>query len=96
MITQIFEQVLKRDKDDNIISKIAILRNFDTEQLQEDIVKYWGDSKANMFVDKALTDPYTRVIISGINELKYYNIKAHKLLRERVNKLDKITKNNPD
>lgn len=29
MITQIFEQILKKDKDNNVISKIAILRNID-------------------------------------------------------------------
>ena len=40
MTTKIFEQILKLDKDGNIVSKIAILKNIDTKQLNKDLIKY--------------------------------------------------------
>ena len=96
MTTQIIEQILKKDKDDNIISKLAILRNLDTEQLNKDLDKYCGKTYRNVFVDKTLLDPWTRLVISGINDLKYDNLETYKILSERRNKLNEIIKNNPD
>lgn len=86
MTTQIFEQILKKDKDGKTISKFAILRNMDTDQLNKDIVTYWGGALANMFVDIKLIDPWTRVIISGITELPL--LTKEQLLRKQ--KLEKI------
>lgn len=96
MTTQIIEQVLKKDKDGKIISKMAILRNLDTNQLNQDLIKYCGKTPCNLFVDKTLLYPWTRLVISGINDLKYDKLETYKLISERRNKLNEIIKNNPD
>lgn len=89
MITQIFEQVLKKDKDNNVISKIAILRNLDVDQLNKDLVKYCDNVPCNLFVDIKLNDPWTRLVISGINELKYLT-REQRLRLEKLNKLNDL------
>ena len=48
---EIFDQVLKRDKDGNVISKFAILRCLDTDTLNQAIAKYVSDVPHNQFVD---------------------------------------------
>lgn len=89
MKTQIFQQVLKKDKDGNVISKMAILINTDTEQLQKDIYKYIGEVPCNLFIDIKLNNPWTYLIISGIGNLKYLTEEQ----RIRKQKLEKIYEN---
>lgn len=99
MKTIIFEQILKKDKNNNIISKFAILKNLNTDQLNKDLNKYCGETPRNIFVDIRIIDPWTRIVISNINDLKYYDLDIYKKLSERINKLEKIEKiknNNPD
>ena len=87
--TEIFDQVLL-EKDGEVISKFAILVNTNVDELTTDIVHYWNGAKANMFVDIKLNNPWIRVIVSGINELKYENFDEFLKKRERREKLDKI------
>ena len=83
---EIFDQVLKRDKDGNVISKFAILRCLDTDTLNQSIAQYVDHTYHNHFINITLCDPWTRVIISGINELKYFDDETI----ERRNKLKKL------
>jgi len=83
---EIFDQVLKRDKDGNVISKFAILRCLDTDTLNQAIAKYVSDVPHNQFVDISLGYPCVRMIISGIGKLKYFDNESI----ERRNKLKKL------
>lgn len=87
-MTEIFEQVLK-EKDGVVISKIAILRNFDTDQLNEDLAKYCGNVPCNLFVDIKLDNPWVRVVISGIRDLNYLS-ETQRLRLDKLNKLNDL------
>lgn len=87
-MTEIFEQVLK-EKDGVVISKIAILRNFDTDQLNEDLAKYCGNVPCNLFVDIQLNNPWVRVVISGIHELNYLT-ESQRLRLDKLNKINNL------
>ena len=83
---EIFDQVLKRDKDGNVISKFAILMCLDRDTLNQAIAQYVGKVPHNQFVNITLCDPWTRVIISGITDLKLSTPETI----ERRNKLEKL------
>lgn len=83
MTTQIFEQVLKDG-----VSKMAILYNLDTDQLKKDLAKYCGNVPCNLFIDITLTNPWTYLIISNINKLKFLTEEQ----RIRKDKLEKLNK----
>lgn len=92
---KIFEQVLKKDNDGNIISKIAILQcddmNInDIDNLHNSLIEYVDESSPTLFIEHTLSDPYTRVIISGIDKLNFKN----KIQIDRKKKLNKINKLN--
>jgi len=93
---QIFEQDLLV-KNGVVIAKLAILRgglysDNPTEIMNNVVKKYVGNTPICQFVNIKLNDPWTRVIIYGINELKYYDFDNYKLLMTRIAKLDKINK----
>jgi len=88
MTTQIFEQVLKKEGD-NIISKMAILFNLDTDQLTKDLNKYCGNVPCNLFVDIKLNNPWTYLVISRINELKFLT-EEQRIRKEKLKKLNKL------
>jgi hypothetical protein len=92
---RIFEQILLKDSDGKTISKFAILQgglNSDnpTQFINEITCKYWGDALANQFIDIKLNNPWTRVIISGIDKLLLENFDSFLLKRDRLEKLKKI------
>lgn len=106
---KIFEQVLLKDKNGKTVSKLGILvgglyTDNPTETMNEAVKKYWGDAKANEFIDIKLNNPWTRVIISNINDLEFQdfdvflnnkerNEKISIKNRERKKKLEIINKN---
>jgi hypothetical protein len=69
-----FEQDLT--KDSKPVGKIAILRgglNTDnpTALMDAAVSKYVGKTGYNEFVEIYLDNPWVRVVVTGINELKY-------------------------
>jgi hypothetical protein len=87
MISRIFEQVLKKDKKGNIISKFAIMQNLDPSQLNIYLAKYCSNVPCNFFVDIKLNDPWTRVIISGIDKLPFLN-ESQKIRYDKLKKIN--------
>lgn len=95
---EIFEQVLL-EKDGKVISKFAVIvggglsTDNPTEEINNAVVKYTNGVPHNQFVNIKLNNPWTRVVISGINQLKFfdYNEKGLKQM-ERWHKLNQLTK----
>ncbi len=84
--TKIFEQILKKEND-KVISKMAILFNLDTHQLEKDLNKYCGKVPCNLFVDITLTNPWTYLVISGITSLKLLT-EEQMIRKQKLNKLN--------
>jgi hypothetical protein len=84
---EIFEQLLK-DRNDRTVGKIAIIRgglNTDnpTALLNAAVSKYVGETNYNEFVDIFLDNPWTRVVMSSINEIKFHPFNDQKLANEK-------------
>lgn len=90
---QILEQVLHNDEGIEV-GKIAILVCMDLSRLNKAVARYVGDVKHNQFIESNLMNPWTRVIISGINKLDYHKLGTDpeliKKLRNRNIKLNDI------
>ena len=91
---QIFQQVLKNNKGE-IVGKVAILRgglhsDQPTKIMNEAVSKYVGDAKHNQFINIEMNDPWTRLIISGINKLDFKDYNAYVKAKERKGKLDQL------
>lgn len=94
---EIFEQVLL-EKDGEVISKFAIIvgglgSSNPSEVINDAVLKYTNGVPHNQFVDIKLNNPWTRVIISGINQLKLFDYNEEGLLQmERWHKLMELNK----
>jgi len=92
-MTKIVEQILHNDNGERV-GKLAIIFSMDLKELENDIIKYVGDVKHNQFVDITLLNPWTRVIISGINQLDYHTLGVDMesviRMRERNIKINQI------
>jgi hypothetical protein len=90
---KIIDQVLCNDLGEKV-GKIAIIFCIDTKKLKKAVAKYCGDVPCNLFVDITLTNPWTIVIISGINKLDYHplgsDLDAVRIMRERNQKIKEI------
>jgi hypothetical protein len=80
---EIFEQLLKNDNK-KIVGKIAIIRgglNTDnpTALLNAAVSEYVQNTGYNEFVEIFLDNPWTRVVMSGINEIKFEKFQDQKL-----------------
>lgn len=99
---EIFEYDLLKDQNGKVISKFAIIvggLNSDNpfNAVNTAVSKYVGKELHNQFVDIKLNNPWTRVIISGIDKLPLQNFdlwlkdKPNREKRElRLAKLRKI------
>jgi hypothetical protein len=90
---KIFEQVLCNDLGVSV-GKISVIFSMDVKKLDYAISEYCGDVPCNLFVDIKLINPWTRIVISGINELDYHTLGTDldlvSRLRNRNVKINKI------
>lgn len=86
-MTKIIEQVLHNDSGEKV-GKIAIMFCMDLDELKKSVAKYVGDVPHNQFTDITFLNPWTRVIISGINKLDFHSFEAIK----RNQKIDELLK----
>lgn len=85
---EIYEQELKivdeTTKKEKIVGKVAILRgglNTDnpTAVMNNAVSTYVGTKGHNQFIEIHLDNPWVRVVIGGINEVKYDEFKDQRL-----------------
>lgn len=88
---KIFEQQLGEK------SKFAVIvggLNSDNpfQEMNKTVVNYCGNTLACQFVEISLTNPWTRVIINGMDTLPFQNFESFLRKRERKEKLKQINK----
>lgn len=87
---KIHEEIIK-DDDGNKIGKIAIIvggihTDNPSLEMNKVVKKYVGDTPCCQFVEMTLCNPWTRIIISGINEFPFHTMEVLK----RDEKIKKI------
>lgn len=93
-MAKIFEQNLT-NKNGEKLGKIAIIMDGlnsenPTDVVNNQVAKYVGKTPHNQFVDIKLNNPWTRLIISGIDKLPFENYDTYLKKKERLEKLKRI------